>query len=59
MGRLKERRIRDRFIFGLRDPGMQRRILLEDFGQNLTLDRVLQICKAHESSTDTPYKIKS
>ena len=52
-GRLKERRIRDRLIFGLRDPGMQRRVLLEYFGQNLTLDRVLQICKAHESSTDT------
>ena len=32
---------------------MQRRVLVEDFGQNLTLDRVLQICKAHESSTDT------
>ena len=51
--RLKERRIRDWLIFGLRDPGMQRRVLLEVFGQNLTLDRVLQVCKAHESSTDT------
>ena len=52
-GRLKECRIHDRLIFGLRDPGMQRRVLLEDFGQNLTLDHVLQICKAHESSADT------
>ena len=40
-------------MFGLRDPGMQRRVLLKDIGQNLTLDRVLQICKAYESSTDT------
>ena len=32
---------------------MQRRVLLEDFGKNLTLDLVLQVCKAHESSTDT------
>ena len=52
-GRLKERRIRDRLIFGLRDPSMQQRVLLEDFGQNLTLDRVLQVCKAHESSSGT------
>ena len=52
-GRLKERRFRDRLIFGLRDPGMQRKVLLEDFGQNLTLDRVLQIGLAHESSKDT------
>ena len=48
----KSVRIRDRLIFGLCDPGMQQRVLLEDFGQNLTLDRVLQICKVHESSTD-------
>ena len=52
-GRLKQRRIRDRLIFGLRDPGMQRRVLLEDFGQNLTVDRVLQRCKTHKSLTDT------
>ena len=34
--RLKEHRICDRLIFGLRDPGMQQRVFLEDFGQNLT-----------------------
>ena len=31
--RLKECRIRDRLIFGPLDPGMQRRITLEDFGR--------------------------
>ena len=55
--RLRERRIRDRLIFGLRDSSMQRRVLLEDFGKNLTLDRVLQVCKAHESSTDTGHAL--
>ena len=50
--RLNERRIRDWLIFGLRDPGMRRTVLLEYFGQKLTLDRVLQTCKAYKSSTD-------
>ena len=36
---------------------MQRRVLLEDFGKNLTLDRVLQVCKANESSTDTGHAL--
>ena len=31
--RLRERRIRDRLIFGLRHSSMQRRVLLEDFGK--------------------------
>ena len=57
--RLRERRVRDRLIFGLRDSSMQRRVLLEDFGKNLTLDRVLQVCKAHESSTDTGHALSS
>ena len=51
--RLKERRISDWLIFGLRDPGMRRRVLLEDIGQNLTLDCVLQTCKAYKLSTGT------
>ena len=54
--RLRECRIRDRLIFGLRDSSMQR-VLLEDFEKQLTLDRVLQICKAHESSTDTGHTL--
>ena len=51
-GRLKDSRLRDQLICGLRDLDMQRRALLEDF-ESLTLNRVLQVCRAYESLLDT------
>ncbi|ODN00004.1 Transposon Tf2-6 polyprotein [Orchesella cincta] len=43
-------RIRDRFICGLRDKEMQRRVLAEQYGSVLTMDKVLSLCTAVESS---------
>ena len=56
-GRLKDSRLRDQLICGLRDPSMQRRVLLEEFSASLTLTRVLQVCRAHESSLDTAQEL--
>ena len=50
-------RLRDRLICGLRDKGMQRRVIEEQYDNNLTLTRVLQICSAYESSQETGEKL--
>ncbi|XP_065196416.1 uncharacterized protein LOC135827906 [Sycon ciliatum] len=50
---LRETRLRDRLICGLRDRAMQRRVLEEEYASELSLDRVMQICSAYESATDT------
>ena len=52
---LRETRLRDRLVCGLRDRAMQRRVLGEEYGSDLSLHRVMQICSAYESSTDTEY----
>ncbi|CAL8135979.1 unnamed protein product [Orchesella dallaii] len=47
---MQEIRIRDRFICGLRDKDMLRRVLAEHYGAVLTMEKVLSICTAVESS---------
>ena len=51
--RLRETRLRDRLVCGLRDRAMQRWVLEEEYASELSLDRVMQICSAYESSTQT------
>ena len=46
-------RLRDRLICGLFDKGMQRRVLEEQYDTSLSLERVLQVCSAYESSKNT------
>ena len=40
----------DQVVRGLSDAGMQRRVLMEEYDQQLTLHRTLQICQAYEAS---------
>ena len=46
-------RLRDRLICGLRDSHLVRRILEQHYDNNLSLERVLQMCAAHESAANT------
>ena len=43
---LRDLRLRDQVVWGLSDAGMQRRVLMEEYDQQLTLHRTLQICQA-------------
>ncbi|UYV71250.1 PKN2 [Cordylochernes scorpioides] len=47
----RQLRIRDRLICGLFDKDLQRKVLAEQYNSDLSLDRVLSICIAHESAT--------
>ena len=46
-------RLRDRLICGLRDSHLVRRILEQHYDNNLSLERVLHMCAAHESAANT------
>ncbi|UYV80904.1 K02A2.6-like [Cordylochernes scorpioides] len=50
-GYQQQLRIRDRLICGLFDKDLQRKVLAEQYNSDLSLDRVLSICIAHESAT--------
>ncbi|UYV80134.1 hypothetical protein LAZ67_18001802, partial [Cordylochernes scorpioides] len=50
-GYQQQLRIRDRLICGLFDKDLQRKVLAEQYNSDLSLDRVLSICLAHESAT--------
>ncbi|UYV80277.1 HNRNPK, partial [Cordylochernes scorpioides] len=50
-GYQQQLRIRDRLICGLFDKELQRKVLAEQYNSDLSLDRVLSICLAHESAT--------
>ena len=50
-------RSRDRLVCGLRCKEMQRRVCEEQFGGKLSLDRVLQLCAAFQSSRDTEQQL--
>ena len=47
---LHDLRLWDQVVRGLCDASMQRRVLMEEFDQQLTLHRTLQICQAYEAS---------
>ena len=53
----REMRLRDRLVCGLRCKEMQRRVCEEQFGGKLSLDRVLQLCAAFQSSRDTEQQL--
>ena len=50
---LRAVRLRDRLICGLRNRDMQHRVLMETYDTDLTLDRVVQLCRAYETSKET------
>ena len=50
---LRDLRLRDQVVRGLFDAGMQRRVLMEEYDQQLTRHRTLQICQAYEASRVT------
>ncbi|UYV75083.1 K02A2.6-like, partial [Cordylochernes scorpioides] len=50
-GYQQQLRNRDRLICGLFDKDLQRKVLAEQYNSDLSLDRVLSICIAHESAT--------
>ena len=50
---IRDTRLRDRLVCGLRDKEMQRRVFMENYEEQLTLTRTLQVCKAFESSRNT------
>ena len=58
---IRETRLRDRLICGLKDKELVRRILEKQFDnhQGLTLDQVLQFCAAHESSMNPPKRLET
>ena len=49
-GRLRDKRLRDRLICCLVDKDLWQRVLAEDNYEDLTLDKVIRICKLLESS---------
>ena len=50
---LRDLCLRDQAVRGLSDAGMQRRVLMEEYDQQLTLHRTLQICQAYKASRVT------
>ena len=50
---LRDLRLRDQVVRGLSDAGMQRRVLMEEYDQQLTLHRILEICQAYKASRVT------
>ena len=50
--RLRAVRLRDRLICRLRNRDMQHRVLMETYDTDLTLDRVVQLCRAYETSKE-------
>ena len=49
----RDGRIRDRLICGLWDKDMQKQVLREPFDSQLSLDKVIRICKSFEAATLT------
>ena len=50
---LRDLCLQDQVVRGLSDVGMQRRVLMEEYDQHLTLHRTLQICQGNEASRVT------
>ena len=54
---VREVRPRDRLICGLSDKELVCQILEQQFSNDLSLDKVLQLCATHESSKETGVKL--